>query len=217
MRARVDGEQRTRSASACRRCATSARAWSALIVAGARGERAVHRLLRLLRPRRPDGAQQAHDRVADQGGRRSTRSATRARACARVRADRRRRARAAGASASRGSVRACSTTVDERAPTTRRRSTTAPPIPDAEFDKSQRLRVREGDARALRERPPADGRRARAAPPRRRARSPSSREAREGEMRTVGGIVTALQPQVHQARRPHGHVRARGPRAPRSR
>ena len=38
------------------------------------------------------------------------------------------------------------------------------------------------------------------------------REVREGEMRTVGGVVTALQPQVHEARRPHGHVRARGPR-----
>ena len=70
-----------RSASGCRRCATSARAWSRTIIAGARGERAVHRLLRLLRARRPVGAQQAHDRVADQGRRRSTRSATPARAC----------------------------------------------------------------------------------------------------------------------------------------
>ena len=70
-----------RSASACRRCATSARASSRQIVAARDGRRPVHRLLRLLRPRRPAGAEQAHDRVADQGGRRSTRSATRARVC----------------------------------------------------------------------------------------------------------------------------------------
>ena len=46
----------------------------------ARGGRAVHRLPRLLRARRPVGAEQAHDRVAGQGRRRSTRSAIRARA-----------------------------------------------------------------------------------------------------------------------------------------
>ena len=49
-----DGEERrTRSASACPRCATSARGWSALIVAAPRRGRAVHRLLRLLRAGRP--------------------------------------------------------------------------------------------------------------------------------------------------------------------
>ena len=90
-------------------------------------------------------------------------------------------------------------------------------IPDTEFAKTQRLAFEKemlglyvsdhplmGAERALR-------------PPRRRARSPSCARRARASMRTVGGIVTALQPQVHQARRPHGHVRARGPRRPRSR
>ncbi len=45
------------------------------------GQRAVRRLLRLLRARRLPGAQQEDAGVADQGRRRSTASATRARAC----------------------------------------------------------------------------------------------------------------------------------------
>ena len=56
-------------ASACRRCATWARAWSRLIVAERERQRALRRLLRLLRPGRLDGAQQADHRVADQGRR----------------------------------------------------------------------------------------------------------------------------------------------------
>ena len=43
------------------------------------------------------------------------------------------------------------------------------------------------------------------------------REAREGELRTVGGIVTALRDEVHETWRPHGHVRARRPRGRASR
>ena len=47
----------------------------------ARGQRALRRLLRLRRAGRLPGAQQEDDRVADQGGRRSTASVTRARGC----------------------------------------------------------------------------------------------------------------------------------------
>ena len=36
------------------------------------------------------------------------------------------------------------------------------------------------------------------------------RELRDGEMRWVGGVVTSLPAQVHQAGRPHGRVHARG-------
>ena len=72
-------------------------------------------------------------------------------------------------------------------------------------------RVREGDARALRERAPDDGRRAGAAALRRlhavgAAGGPRGRDAHGRRDRH------RAQPQVHQARRPHGHVRARGPR-----
>ena len=94
--------------SGCRRCATSARAWSRCIVDERDDERAVRRLLRLLRARRPDGAQQAHDRVADQGRRvRLARPpppgpAARVRARSSTRMLGRRRERG------RGSVRACS-------------------------------------------------------------------------------------------------------------
>ena len=48
----------------------------ALIVARPTGGRAVHRLLRLLRPRRPAGVEQAHGRVAGEGRCASTRSGT---------------------------------------------------------------------------------------------------------------------------------------------
>ena len=37
------------------------------------------------------------------------------------------------------------------------------------------------------------------------------RECRDGETKWVGGVVTALSPQVHQAGRPHGRVHPRGP------
>ena len=63
--------------------------------------RPVRRLLRLLRAGRPDRAQQARDRVVDQGGRRSTRSAIRARVCSRCSSRSSTRRCAAGASATR--------------------------------------------------------------------------------------------------------------------
>ena len=55
-----------------------------LLIAEREADGPVRRLLRLLRARRLPGAQQEDDRVAHQGGRASTPSATRARACSRV-------------------------------------------------------------------------------------------------------------------------------------
>ena len=71
---------------------------------GPRGGRPVHRLLRLLRPRRPAGAEQAHDRVADQGGWLRLARPPPPGTAARVRHDRHRRADAPG-QGGRGAVR----------------------------------------------------------------------------------------------------------------
>ena len=128
---------------------------------GARRGRPVHRLLRLLRARRPVGAEQAHDRVADQGRAASTRSATPARAsssCSRTIVDvmlARRREREAGIMSLFGD------TVEERGRRRRLRSTA--PIPDQEFAKTQRLAFEKEMLGLYVSRPPADGRRARAA------------------------------------------------------
>ena len=89
-------------------------------------------------------------------------------------------------------------------------------IPDTEFPKAQRLAFeKEMLGLYVSEHPLMGAERSL----RRHVDSTLSelREAREGEMRVVGGIVTALATQVHEARRPDGHVRARGPRAARSR
>ena len=98
--------------------------------------RPVHRLLRLLRPRRPVGAQQAHASSRWRRRARSTRSATRARAWC---------------SCTRRSSRPCSAggaTRPRASSTSSPRSTTPAPeavvghrteIPDTEFPKSQRL------------------------------------------------------------------------------
>ena len=142
-----------------------------IIEARERG-RTVRRLLRLLRARRRAGAEQAHDRVADQGGRVRLARPSRARACSfvfepiiDVMIDRKNRE-------AEGQFDLFSTAEVEVV--TDGQSGHAP-IPDQEFAKTPAARVREGDARALRVRPPADGRRARAAPPHRRARSTTSR------------------------------------------
>ena len=106
------------------------------IVAARERRRAVHRLLRLLRPRRPVGAEQAHDRVAGQGGR--------------VRLARPSRARA-WCSCTRRSSRPCSAVAATRpraSSTCSPRSASPTPeavvghriaIPDTEFPKAQRL------------------------------------------------------------------------------
>ncbi len=90
-------------------------------------------------------------------------------------------------------------------------------IPDVEFDKTPAAGLREGDARPLRERPPADGRRGAAAPPDRLHASPSCgtpSRRRDARRRRRGHRPPA---QVHQEGRPHGHLRPRGPRRPPSR
>ena len=124
-------------------------------------------------------------RVADQGRRRSTRSATAPGAAGRVRADRRpdrgppARARHGG----HDPVRAVTAT-----PRPRRAAFDEPiAIPDLEFDKAQRLALREGDARPLRQRPPADGRRGGAAAAHRRARSPSLARSTTARCRVSAG------------------------------
>jgi DNA polymerase-3 subunit alpha len=68
--------------------ATSARGWPSSSAPG--GRRPVRRLLRLLRTRRPDRAQQARDRVVDQGGRVRLPRAPAQGSVAGVRTDRRR-------------------------------------------------------------------------------------------------------------------------------
>ena len=52
--------------------------------------------------------------------------------------------------------------------------------------------LREGDARPVRERPPAQGRRGRPAPPRRRHHRRAAGGGKEGELRWVGGVVTGV-------------------------
>ena len=72
-------------------------------------------------------------------------------------------------------------------------------------------RVREGDARALRVRPPADGRRAGAAPLHRQHAHRAEGDAR-GRAAHRRRRRDRARAEVHEARRPHGHVRARGSR-----
>ena len=91
--------------------------------------------------------------------------------------------------------------------------------------------LREGDARAVRERPSPDGRRAGAAQRHRRHDPRPARLGRSGRTMptarwapasasgsaenvaiTTGGVVTALAPALHAPRRAHGDLRARGPR-----
>ena len=74
----------------------------------------------------------------------------------------------------------------------RRSERAASPIPDVGVRQAAAARLREGDARPLRERPPADGRRGRAAPPAPSAPSPSceTRRGRRDAARSAG-VVTA--------------------------
>ena len=178
----------------------------AQIVAARRIGRAIHRLLRLLRPRRPRGAQQADDRVVGESRRLRFARSPAPGSRAGVRDDRRHRHRSAPQRggrpvrpvlggwrrAHRGGRRASGRDPRRRV----RQVATAP--------------VREGDARALRQRSPAHGRGALAAPPRRRharrvAGSPRGRTPGRGWHRHV------VRDTVDAAGRPDGVVRARGP------
>ena len=74
-----------------------------------------------------------------------------------------------------------------------------PPIPMGEWDKTRPARVRAGDARPLRLRPPAVRRRARARRGTPTARSPSltgSDDRADGSLVTIGGLVSGLQRKV---------------------
>ena len=181
-----------RSSSASRRCATSARGSSSSSSPSATPT-GRSRLLRLLRPGRHVGAQQAHHRVAHQGRRLRLARPPPQGPAQRLRADHRQDRRPPEASTTWASCRSSArprraASFDERAP-----------IPDLEFDKMPRLRVREGDARPLRLRPPADGRRSGAAA-QDRLHAGRAAEAEDGAMKTVGGVITGLQKQVDRRR-----------------
>jgi DNA polymerase-3 subunit alpha len=158
-----------------------------LIVAGAR-ERAVRRLLRLLRARRPAVLNKRTIESLIKAAA-STRSAIRARAAARVRADRRRDARGAGASATRD---------DEPVRPRRRRARRQPgvrrppPIPDVEFDKSRRCGPRRRCSGLYVSDHPLMGAEAAL---RRHVECTIAElaELDDGAMRNVAGVVTALQ------------------------
>ena len=190
----VDGPRRRpgRSPSACRRCATSGEGLVALIVAEREANGPVRRLLRLLRPRRHRRCSTSAPSSRSSRPAASTPSATPARACSRVlRADHRprrvarRRKEAEGqfdlfAMADEGQDAGAVSSTRYADPRRRVRQEPAP-------------RLREGDARPLRVRPPADGGRGVAAAPHRVHASPSSRASRTAPMRVVGGLVTDLQ------------------------
>ena len=93
----------------------------------------------------------------------------------------------------------------------RRRELRPPADPRPGVRQEAAARVREGDARALRVRPPADGRRAGAAALHRRDAHRAQGDARRRAAHRRRRRHRAG-PQVHEARRPHGHVRARGSR-----
>ena len=117
---------------------------------------------------------------------------------------------AVAASEAEGQYRACSATVgdadgDGGVRRARRRS------PTSSSTRRERLALREGDARPLRERPPADGRRGGAAPAQSTARSPSSPSCDDGDDPHRRRRRHRPAAQVHQEGRPDGRLRARGP------
>ena len=91
------------------------------------------------------------------------------------------------------------------------------PIPDVEFEKVDKLRHEKEMLGPVRVGPPAVRRRGGAAAQGRARRSSMLAELDDGATVQVGGVVTGLDAEVHQARRPDGGVRARGPRVERSR
>ena len=124
-----------------------------------------------------------------------------------------------GARASRRSSR-CSSEPTPRAARRLRRG--APRDPRRRVRQVRAAGVRKGDARPLRERPPAAGLRGGAAPALRHARSATSLDQATGDgpgdgrglagSSRVGGVVTEPRPSLHQAGRADGDVHARGPR-----
>ncbi|CAA9211916.1 MAG: DNA polymerase III alpha subunit, partial [uncultured Acidimicrobiales bacterium] len=179
--------------------------------------RAVPRLPRLLRPGRPPGAQQAGARVAHQGGRLRQPRPRAPGAAHGVRAGRRPGphpspgARRRGDEPLRGGGRRRGLVV---------RRAHRHPHPHVRQDAAPRLR--EGDARPLRERPPAHGRRAPPRPPRRLHDRRAARHGRRVDPRWRRRVERAVDAhgrwgrdrppaQAHEEGRPHGDLRARGP------
>ena len=85
-------------------------------------------------------------------------------------------------------------------------------IPDVEFDKAQRLAFEKEMLGLYVSDHPLMGAERHAAPAQSTARSPSSRELDDGAMRDRRRRRHRPRAEVHEARRPDGHVRARGPR-----
>ena len=206
-----------RSRSGCRRCATSARGSSSSCSPSATRTARSTVVPRLRRAGARAGAQQAHRRVADQGRRvRHARAHPHA-ACSMVfeqiidtTLDAPPRARPGRDEPVRRLGR-------RRRRRRRRRSTSASPIPDIEFDKSDQLKFEKemlglyvsdhpllGVEAALRRKVDHVGRRPRRAWTTARMVDARRRHHRPG-------------PQVHQEGRPDGRLRARGPRRRRSR
>ena len=156
--------QRVRSASACRRCATSARAWSRTswppATRAGRSPTSTTSASASTRWRSTSGRSSRWSRRAA-----STRSGIPARGSSSCSSRSSTPPSPAGAKRGRGPVRASSAST----PTTPGRQPSTPPHrdPRRRVPEGAAPRVREGDARPLRERAPAAGRRAGAAPLRR--------------------------------------------------
>ena len=189
-----------------------------LILAARARRRAVRRLLRLLRARRPDRAEQAHDRVADQGRRVRLARSSPPGPAARVRADRRPRA-APPARARPGHAVVLRPRARRRRRPRRDGSVSTSgcrsPTSSSTRRSSSRSRRRCSASTCPTIRSSAPRRIARAGSP--TARSPRCSSSTTARCAPSPGIVSGAQPQVHEARRPHGHVRARGSRRRRSR
>ena len=191
----------------------------AQIVAEREQERPVRRLPRLLLPGRPVRPQQALDRVAHQGRRLRLARASEEGALPRLRGDHRPRARppARGGARDLDAFLGARRDADGRVGRPRRG---APHDPGRRVRQVRTTRFRKGDARALRERPPAPRIRGGAAAENGRDGAGAARPGdRTGCARRPGrelgrgrGRRDRPQQALHAARRVDGHVRARGPR-----
>ena len=146
----------------------------------------VRRLLRLLRPGRREGAEQADGRVADQGRGLRRHGPPPPGPARRLRADHRRRPSPAAGSTRWASRRCSACSATGPSPPSSERV----PIPDAGLRQAPEAGLREGDAGPLRLRPPADGGRA---VPRPADRLLAGRPRREGG-RQPGGRRAAWSP-----------------------
>ncbi len=180
-----------------------------LIVERARGQRAVRRLLRLLRAGRPRGAQQADDRVADQGRRLRLAGPSPPGPAHGVRADHRHHRRPAP----QGGRGRMSTVLDEVGDASARRPPRrrpGGPSRAVEFEKKERLGFEKEMLGLYVSDHPLMG--AEASLRRRTECTIAELEGVEdGNMRVVGGRGHRPAAQVDEEGRPHGRLHPRGP------